>query len=189
MAIKTFTTEGLTSSDINTFLTNSGLVFVSEAVGTAQNRLNLPTCFSSTFENYRVTVSGISTTTGDNIGIRFSTGGADTIGTAYTWQRIETNASASSSISGTSQSFISPTFITATTNTRGNMVFDVYGPQTANATSISGQVARLDSGSNLFQVSFAGAQLTTTSQFDGLTIFGGGGNLTCKVTVYGYRKA
>ena len=54
MAIKTFTTgELLTASDTNTYLANSGLVYVSSGTtaGTA-NTLAIATAFSSTYEHY-----------------------------------------------------------------------------------------------------------------------------------------
>jgi len=54
MAIKTFTTgEVLTASDTNTYLANSGLVFVTSGstAGTA-NTLAIATSFTSTYEHY-----------------------------------------------------------------------------------------------------------------------------------------
>ena len=190
MAVKTFTTgEVLTASDTNTYLNNGGLVYITSATASAQNRLNIPSCFSSTYDNYRVIVSGLTTSSGDNQIIRFSIAGTDTVGTSYTTQRIETNSSASSSISYTSSPNISPSFCTATANSRLSYSMDIYSPNLSAITAITGQANRIDSGSNMYLVSFAGAQLTTNAQFDGLTIAGGAGNISCVVTVYGYRKA
>ena len=59
MAIKTFTTEVLTSADTNTYLTNSGLVYVTSAtIGTTVSSVAVASCFSSTYENYKIIVNG-----------------------------------------------------------------------------------------------------------------------------------
>jgi hypothetical protein len=60
MAIKTFTTgEVLTASDTNTYLANSGLVFVKqETVGTTVASVAVANAFSATYENYKITYSG-----------------------------------------------------------------------------------------------------------------------------------
>jgi len=60
MAIKTFTTgEVLTASDTNTYLANSGLVFVSSTtIGTAVSSVTVSNCFSSTYTNYKIVAYG-----------------------------------------------------------------------------------------------------------------------------------
>jgi len=60
MAIKTFTTgEVLTASDTNTYLANSGLVYVtSTTVGSGVSSVTISNCFSSTYDNYRITYAG-----------------------------------------------------------------------------------------------------------------------------------
>ena len=56
MAIKTFTTgEILTASDTNTYLANSGLVFIKETtVSGTPSAIDVDNVFSSTYLNYRV---------------------------------------------------------------------------------------------------------------------------------------
>lgn len=53
MAIKTFTTgEVLTASDTNTYLANSGLVFVkSQTIGSAVTSVTVSDAFSATYDN------------------------------------------------------------------------------------------------------------------------------------------
>ena len=59
MAIKTFTTgEVLTAADTNTYLANSGLVYVkSQTIGSAVSSVNVTSAFSSTYDNYVITLS------------------------------------------------------------------------------------------------------------------------------------
>jgi len=56
MAVKTFGSEVLTSSDVNTYLTNSGLVYVSSGTISASNSFDI-TGFSSTYKYYRLVMS------------------------------------------------------------------------------------------------------------------------------------
>lgn len=60
MAIKTFTTgEVLTASDTNTYLNNGGLVYVTQqTIGTAVTSVTVSNCFSSTYDNYRIIITG-----------------------------------------------------------------------------------------------------------------------------------
>jgi hypothetical protein len=60
MAVKTFTTgEVLTASDTNTYLANSGLVYVkSQTVGTTVSSVTVSSAFSTTYDAYQVIWSG-----------------------------------------------------------------------------------------------------------------------------------
>ena len=56
MAVKTFGSEILTSSDVNTYLTNAGLVYVGAGTISASNSFDV-TGFSSTYRYYRLVMS------------------------------------------------------------------------------------------------------------------------------------
>ena len=60
MAIKTFTAGSvLTASDTNTFLANSGLVYVkSQTVGSGVSSVTISDCFSATYDNYKIIWNG-----------------------------------------------------------------------------------------------------------------------------------
>ena len=61
MAVKTFTNEQLTASDTNTYLANSGLVYITSAtVSGTPSSLSVPNCFSSTYDHYRIVFNGIT---------------------------------------------------------------------------------------------------------------------------------
>ena len=90
MAIKTFTTgEVLTASDTNTYLANAGLDYITAGTASAQNRLNIASCFSATYAAYRVVVTNLTHTTANNLIMRFSASGTDTAGASYYTQRAE----------------------------------------------------------------------------------------------------
>jgi hypothetical protein len=65
MAIKTFTAGSiLTAADTNTFLANSGMVFVkSQTVGTTVSSVTVSDAFNSTFDYYKIVyVNGVGST-------------------------------------------------------------------------------------------------------------------------------
>jgi len=74
MAIKTFTTgEVLTAADTNTYLANSGLVYVTSAtIGTAVSSVTVSNCFSATYDHYRIIISGGVASTQNNLGLQLS---------------------------------------------------------------------------------------------------------------------
>jgi hypothetical protein len=61
MAVKTFTTgEVLTSADTNTYLANSGLVYVTSAsVSGTPSSITVSSAFNSTFDHYRIIISNL----------------------------------------------------------------------------------------------------------------------------------
>jgi hypothetical protein len=189
MAIKTFTTgEVLTASDTNTFLNNGGLVYIAAGTASAQNRLNIPSCFSSTYTNYRVVVDNLIHSTANNLIMRLSIAGSDTTGVAYHTQRSEVNAGAISGVSITGSSAIFPTYANNAAGSFVTMSFDVFKPNVATPTTVAGQASRIDSTTNLYAVSFSGLQSDSTA-FDGISLVGNTGNITCVMRVYGYRQA
>jgi hypothetical protein len=60
MAVKTFTSGAtLTASDVNTYLTNAGLVWkAGGTIGTTVSSLVISNCFSGSFDAYRIVISG-----------------------------------------------------------------------------------------------------------------------------------
>ena len=60
MAIKTFSSgEVLTASDTNTYLANSGLVYItSQTIGSGVTSVTVSNCFSSTYDDYKIRITG-----------------------------------------------------------------------------------------------------------------------------------
>jgi hypothetical protein len=74
MAIKTFTTgEVLTASDTNTYLANSGLVFVKQVtIGTGVASVPVADAFSATYDNYKIIISGGTNSVGTDASFQFT---------------------------------------------------------------------------------------------------------------------
>ena len=68
MAIKTFTTgEVLTAADTNTYLANSGLVYVKQQTFNGSSTAQLTSCFNSSYDNYRLIFGCTDTSAGGAI--------------------------------------------------------------------------------------------------------------------------
>jgi hypothetical protein len=181
MAIKTFTTgEVLTASDTNTYLANSGLVYVTSAtVGSGVSSVTVSSAFSSTYDNYKIIYSGGvgSTTTS----LRMTLGSASTeyymmltfvawSSTAYTFLGVNNGAHW--------------TTVGSMDANQTAVNLDVLNPFASKYTMLSGIYTRSDLGGPVF-----GVQKSTTS-FTAFTLTPDSGTLTGgTITVYGYRKA
>lgn len=66
MAVKTFSVGELaTSADVNLYLANAGLVYVTQVtIGTGVSSVNVTSCFSSTYDNYVLSYAGITASNG-----------------------------------------------------------------------------------------------------------------------------
>jgi hypothetical protein len=181
MAVKTFTTEVLTSADTNTYLANSGLVYVTSAViGTGVSSVNITNCFSSTYDNYQVTIRANSATGATPILMNYGTGTA--VATNYKSYLhtlfVNWTSGAATSVTATNGSLI--TYTHATNDTGSS---NVFGPNLAVNTTSFGNYAT-DSNGGIT----AGIQ-TDNTQFTSLHIVTAGTITGGLVTVYGYRKA
>lgn len=189
MAIQTFTSgQTLTAADTNTYLNNGGLVYITAGTASTQNRLNIPSCFSSTYTNYRVEIDNLTHTTANNLILRFSVAASDTTGIAYYTQRSEVNGGAVTGVSLTGSSAIFPTYANSSAGSFVTLSFDIFRPAVASPTTVAGQCSRVDATTGLYAVSFSGLQSDSTA-FDGISLVGNTGNISCIMRVYGYRQA
>ena len=190
MAIKTFTTgEVLTAADTNTYLANSGLVYVTQASWTSQTGVNIDNCFTSTYANYRIMLDLTSFSSNDTFLFQFrDSGGA--VGTAnYDWQLLEYAGTAITGLgqaAGTwsrlSFSYASPGYVFS--------IIDIFNPQAslrtqwnANSSSQNGTTATL--------VNNVARHFRTTGSMTGIRFGTLNGTYTFsgKARVYGYRNS
>ena len=189
MAVKTFTTEVLTSADTNTYLANSGLVYVTSQTATSGTSINLTNVFSSTYDNYRVLVASYRAGSGAGLTMQLGTGSATATG--YYWGGIYLSAyTAVPTVAAHGGSNVSnfETAIIADASNDGGGNIDIYSPNLARNTMIVAQPVdgRVSSGTP--RLPYSGFQSATT-QFTSLHLNCGAGFSNVVVTVYGYRKA
>jgi len=184
MAIKTFTTgEVLTAADTNTYLANSGLVYVtSQTIGSAVSSVTVNNCFSSTFNGYLVTVhGGTSSVADDNVGMQLTVGGTAST-TGYNGTALYTVFG--SVLNTDSKSNISNVPYAGGLDSRIIMQVQIFNPAVAKSTSFFGPFIRsILSG-------FVSYLHKVDTAYDGFKITPGSGTLTGgTITVYGYRNA
>jgi hypothetical protein len=180
MAIKTFTTgEVLTAADTNTYLANSGLVYVTSATaGSAVSTLTVSNCFSATYDNYRIVISGgTASASGNNMNFQFSgITGSDyqTAGFFMTYGTPTVSAFASAQITTWLIGFFG-------LNNTG-VTMDVISPFASKWKGMS------TASPLTYNYSFTG-QCSSTTSATGFTLTPAAGTFTGQtVTVYGYRK-
>lgn len=185
MAIKTFTAGSvLTASDTNTYLANSGLVYVtSVTVGSGVTGVNVSSVFSSTYSNYLISYENIDSSV-DGTGILFRFGTiASPVSTNYkfggTLTNYATNTTSTTSANNWNNWEVAGT---NTSNTAGQ--FWVNAPNLATPSNFTSQIVRND-----ISLQIAGIQ-TDLTQHTSFHLFPLSGTLTGgTITVFGVRKA
>ena len=184
MAIKTFAVgEVLTASDTNTYLANAGLVYVtSTTIGSGVSSVTVSNCFSSTYDNYRIVLTGGAASTQVDLGMKL---GSTTTG--YYFGLIYL-LYGSPTVNGYSvQNTSSWPYAGSGTASVLDMCLDLRAPYLAKYTSITSQYTQsVANAGNGQQQGF----LANTTQYTDFTITPNTGTITGgTITVYGYRKA
>jgi hypothetical protein len=189
MAVKTFTTEVLTSADTNTYLANSGLVYVTQGTVSANTALNFTSIFTSSYVNYRVvfTPSARQTAPQNQINLRVRSGSTDlATGNKYQWGRMYYYNAGSGSSGSVSDNSIN---ISDSNGGFPAFSFDIYAPLVAQETFVTGQtsVQQNTGGPFLFGINWSGFVDNTTA-YDGFSLIGTS-NFSGTARVYGYRQS
>ena len=182
MAIKTFTTgEVLTASDTNTYLTNSGLVYVtSVTVGSGVASFNVPNAFSATYDNYRIVFAGgVGSAATADLGLKL---GAAT--TNYAYQLVfGAYANVAQAAGGTGAA----SFLIAggSSTSAASVDCDLLSPFDSSRFTLMMGIMNSGNGAGVFS-----GQHRTAASYTDFTITPSTGTLTGGIcTVYGYRKA
>ena len=183
MAIKTFTTgEVLTASDTNTYLANSGLVYIKQqTVGTTVSSVTVSNAFSATYDNYKIIYSGGTASSLNTLGMTIggsSTGyysivHYSTYGSPSTFLGEGNNNTASWSYVGYGSA--NYTSVSIDLINPFAALFTTYGAGAWPAVTVSGTSA----GIHQVATSYTSFAITSVSG----TISGG------TIYVYGYRKS
>jgi hypothetical protein len=183
MAIKTFTDNTtLPASDINTYLTNSGLVYVTSAtVGTGVSSVTVSSAFNSTYDAYKIVATGVAINTGAGNSTSLQLTG---LTTGYYAAIVYCLWSSTTVVGSTDNNQAAWNF--AGSHSTDGLVLncDIVNPFLAIPTTLNnGSYASHLGGS------VNGKQTSSTST-SGFTVTTPGSTMTGgKITVYGYRKA
>jgi hypothetical protein len=180
MAIKTFTTgEVLTAADTNTYLANSGLVFIKQqTIGSAVSAVTVTNAFSTDYDDYFVTITG--GVAGTTISLNLTLGSTATGYLSSILYSLYATGTVGGITGGT-------TFIqyagTADVN-RINMGMKISNPFNAKYTLFNGEFINVDAQGTV------GGILANTTSYTAFTVTAAASNMTGgTIRVYGYRKA
>jgi len=182
MPVKTFTTgEVLTASDTNSFLTNGGLVYITQqTIGTAVASVTVSNCFSATYDNYRIVISGGMASIASDYGLQLS---GITTSVYQTFGFFMTPGTATLNAYGPAAT--TQWLIGSQNTVRYAAAFDVIGPNLAQQKFFGNCMGVSTTG----YYNFAGS-CTSTSSATGFTINVSTGTWTGgTIRVYGYRQA
>ena len=179
MATKTFTSgEVLTAADTNTYLANSGLVYVSSTtVGTAVSSVTVSSAFSSTYDNYRIIYSNGSQTNADFLLLTLN----NATGSSYAWGAMFYQYSASFTYTANGGATSSRVGVMGG---RAQFIIDICSPNLTGVTTFTTQNSSDSYSWN------GGGYNSVSAQHTGFTLTAAAGTMTGgTITVYGYRKA
>ena len=162
----------------------SGLTFVKkQTIGTAVSSVTVSDAFSATYENYRIIVSGGTSSSAGPLHLQL---GATTSGYRFSAIYNQTSATTPLGLGSESGSFFSDFGRTAATNGFSGMC-DLFSPNRAISTGI--RYASFDpASSGGYNINGQGVMPTAT-QYTDFTVISAGGNLTGgTIYVYGYNK-
>ena len=180
MAVKSNFTDGtaLPATDINTYLTNGGLVTIASGTATA-GALIITSAFSSTYDNYRLVINAVGNN-GAEITAQFRIGTA-TSTASYNWALWGlTEAGATANYAATGNSFLTTTYGV------GSFSADIFAPFLAQETWYAGtQVMNAGGTVYLRQV---GGRHTPATSYDQLVLTVPS-STTMRYSLMGYRRA
>ena len=182
MAVKTFTTETLTSADTNTYLANSGLVYVTSAtIGTTVSSVTVSSAFSTTYDNYRVLISTVFSSSASRINLV----GNGSTGTTHAgnWFYMDNSSGTVNGATGGSTSFFDIGLSSSTGRTE--LIVDLFNIFSATLAS-----RMITSFAGHTYIGAGGGRDSNAASSTGFTLSPTSGTMTGgTITVYGYRKA
>lgn len=161
-------------------LVTGGLTFITSATVTAQTTLTVSNVFSSTYLNYFMTYANVTTSSGGNVSLQFTTGGTANANANYqigSWRVAYSAGAGNAGGFAVNQTTFSAVITdTSTTESFGHMYF--LSPFTAtntglNSSSSGGNQACWTNGIHTGSTSFDGIKLTATQNMTGTFRFYG----------------
>jgi hypothetical protein len=191
MATKTFTTgEVLTASDTNSYLANSGLVYIGGGSFSGTTN-NVTSIFSATYDSYRIVLNNMTIGASGYFSFRMLAGTTPlATGTYYSSARgFNSNGTALDlSAAGASVGYMQQSFSAAATNA-GSVAMDIINPFATTVTFFQTQASNF--ATSAYTTYSGSIAIDNATSYDGLQFLQNAGATTVGATyrVYGYRQA
>jgi hypothetical protein len=159
--------------------TTPGLVYITSATASASAALNINSCFSSTYTNYRIIYNFTASTTLE-LQMRLRLVTTDYSGTEYTDYGYGMGSGGAFNLQHVNTTQFTIGYVNTTEPIHGSM--DIYSPNVAvktNFSNLSGIAASI----------YENGRVNTTTQYDGFSLLASTGNITGTVKIYGYSNS
>jgi hypothetical protein len=169
-------------------LTGAGLDLIASQSFSAVSSVSINNCFTSTYENYRIIMRTVLTSSAGLMNARLRSSGTD----------------------NSTSNYDTTTFYSAGNNTYGNQncdnnistwyagnidvypayyVYEVSNPQKSEVTLMTSHAAGARSGASLNAMYSGAFRFNQTTSFDGITFYPATSTMTGNIRVYGYRNS
>ena len=173
--------QAIDTTAASTFL--SGLQHLNTTSFSAVASQSINDVFTSTYDNYRILLSGTHSASGSVL-LRLRVGGVDnSTASSYVSQLL---IATSSTVTGSRVTSNYANFGNFDTTLLNSVSIDIFRPALAEATGFSASSLRSTSGAYI--TNSVGTHNQTVA-YDGFSLFPENGNMTGVVSVYGYRKS
>ena len=161
-----------------------GLVKLQTVTFSAVSSVSLPaSTFTSTYENYRIIITGTGSAGGD-LDLRLRASGSDnSTSNYYYWGTNRTNAGATNAFQGVGTN---RAIASATGTVYGHGVLDIFNPQVASPTLITSTGSGINASTS--SAIWVNSAFGLTTQFDSATFLVASGTITGTLYAYGYNK-
>jgi hypothetical protein len=161
---------------------SGALTLINRTSISAQTSYSFNNVFSSTYENYFITVDQTdASVNGMILYCKFRASGTDNSTNYYYAKQTRSYTNTSGGSAGANTTQFPLTYFE--TGKQAGYSIQLLAPQLAQWTLVNGQ------GTNFGELEVLGVQQQSTSQFDGFSLLPSSGNFTGVVSIYGYAKA
>ncbi len=164
----------------------SGLVLLNTTSFSGVTSVSLPAdTFTSTYENYRI-IYKFTPTASNTVFARLRASGTDETAAQYNAAMFNVRIGGTTGVSVSLANQTSAVFESLVANFKNQIIIDIVGPKLAEYTTATTHHLMGVSASDQKSL-FGGFQLSNTTAYDSMSLIMGSGNLSGKVSAYGYN--
>jgi hypothetical protein len=164
----------------------SGLTKITSQTFTTTSTVQVNSCFSATYLNYRVLLKLTAASASAGITLQFSTGGTPSATGYYGAGLAMFSGGASASVGQAGAGSLTINDVTSTNPTFAANSLDIFSPFLAQNT-ICNSLAFGETGAGGVKATFQGGLHLVGASYDGLTIKPSSGTISGTISIYGYQ--
>lgn len=163
-----------------------GLTLISSAAFSASGAVNVNSCFSATYNNYKLIVNFTSADSNRDVKLRLRVSGTDASGSNYSYGSNGMRSDGVSTFNTSANNTTSFDFARANSGNKVSSSFEIFRPFEASPTVMLGKYGGDDNTTPFFND--LGGLHTLSTSYDGFTVFPTAGNISGNYYIYGYAN-